>query len=149
MMDYRPRLDSSDVDHDSDDRWLSQRVLERRVDEIFRDHAHMTVGICEVPLTLHEAELDRRLERWTPRLRHLGRIHTVGDEVVFHWTVAEFIAHEALHEWWSAIAHWPLGWWPDDAATGPLPELPEELASPEPFSTAEADSRNPLTSFWW
>jgi hypothetical protein len=120
-MEYRPRMDSTDVELDSDDRWLSRRGLGDRVDEILGDHDYVTVGIAEQPLQLDRGDIDRRIQRLEPRLRQLGRMHTLEDGVVFHWTVAGLVAHQYLHEWWAVILPWPLGWWLNEHAEPPPP----------------------------
>lgn len=126
-MDYHPRMDSSDVELDSDDRWLSWRALVDRIGEILKEHESVTVGVSEVPLEIDRAEVESRITEIEPRLRHLARMHTLEDDVVFHWTVAELVAHEALHAWWARILEWSLGWWPEDNH-GPPPPIPPELA---------------------
>lgn len=129
---YRPRVDCSDVPHDSDDHWLTQQGVQRRVADILRENEGTTAGLGEVPLSLTSQEIVRRLTRWEPRLAYLGRAQETDDGRLYHWMVAELIAHEALHEWWSQALIWPLGWWPWDH--GPTaPELPLDLRSPQPF----------------
>jgi hypothetical protein len=135
-MAYRPRIDCSDVPIGSDDHWLTNRGVNERVVEVLLVHEATTVGIAEVPLSLNASEVDRRLERWAPRLRHLGRVQDVGDDELYHWTVAELIAHEALHAWWAKVAVWPLGWWPWERG-GAAPAVPPEVATPEPFSISD------------
>lgn len=135
-MEHRPRIDCSDVPHDSDDHWLTLPGLHQRVDEILRDHESTTAGLAETPLGLSPAVINRRLARWEPRLVHLGRIQTTAEGRVFHWMTAELIAHEALHELWSQAVVWPLGWWPWVDGSTP-PELPDHLVSPQPFTSDE------------
>ena len=53
---------------------------------------------------------------------------TTGHSRLYHWTVPELIAHEALHEWWAQTLTWPLGWWPWENGPTP-PALPDHLAS--------------------
>lgn len=111
-MNYRPRPDCSDVPADSDDRWLTTAALFERVDAILDNQAD-TVGFAEMPLALSVEEKRRRLASWEPSLRQLGRLH--DDEhagPLYHWSVAEFLAHDALAEFWSSVVNWPLGWWP-------------------------------------
>lgn len=117
---YRPRVDCSDVPHDSDDRWLTRDGVHRRVADLLRDHEGATAGLAEVPLSLSHHDVVQRLARWEPRLASLGRAQDTEDGRLYHWMVAELIAHEALCEWWSHALIWPLGWWPwQDGPTPP------------------------------
>lgn len=125
---YRPRVDCSDVPYDSDDHWLTQNGVESRVTDVLRDHEGTTAGLGEGPLSLSSREIVRRLECWEDRLEYLGRAHETDEGRLYHWTVPELIAHEALHEWWAQTLTWPLGWWPWENGPTP-PALPDRLAS--------------------
>lgn len=133
---YRPRVDCSDVPHDSDDHWLTGRGVQQRVEEILRQNEATTAGLAEVPLSLSSQDVARRLARWEDRLVHLGRAQDTDDGRLYHWMVAELIAHEALHEWWSQSLIWLLGWWPWDHGPTP-PDLPGNLRSPQPFRLSD------------
>ena len=119
--------------HDSDDQWLTQQGVQRRVADILRDNEGTTAGLAEVPLSLSTQDVVQRLARWEPRLSYLGRAQDTDEGRLYHWMVAELIAHEALHEWWSTALIWPLGWWPWQDGPTP-PELPSNLRSPRPFA---------------
>jgi hypothetical protein len=73
------------------------------------------------------------------RLRALGRIQDVDNEVFYHWSVAELLAHEALHEWWAAILRWPLGWWPWEPGDA-VPPREGSIPGPKPFTTEHRPS---------
>jgi hypothetical protein len=120
-MDYRPRIDCSDVPIDSDDRWIDRRGLHHAVHAVLAAHDASTNGIGEVPCYLTHAQIENRIDSWELRLRTHGRIQEAEGTTVFHWTVAELLAHEALHEWWLTITDWPLGWWPWDHDGPPPP----------------------------
>lgn len=133
---YRPRIDCSDAPIDSDDHWLTPHGVVGRVAEVLRGHEATTAGLAEVPLHLSSRQVAERLARWEARLEHLGRAQGTDEGHLYHWTVPELIAHEALHEWWAKILTWPLGWWPWDGHPTP-PDIPDHLSSPSPFQLEE------------
>lgn len=139
-MEYHPRADCTDVPIWSDDRWFTHSHLHQEIVSILKSHEATTNGISETPLYLDSGAIDTRVERWTPRLRHLGRINVVDGNPLYHWTVAELIAYEALHEFWSVVLRWPLGWWPWSGTA--LPALPDQVGSPAPFAVAPGSERD-------